>query len=134
MGCLIHKWDGCKCIRCGKIRKVRDSSLHDFQDGCTCVKCGEVRSYGHHYRCGVCTICGKSNPREGHTDIDYRMAGDKIEYYCANCGQVMNTYTYNELFDRTIEEIKNADEAGCCSPGAESLLEWLKANRPKKGE
>lgn len=134
MGCLIHKWDGCKCIRCGKIRKVRDSSLHDFQDGCTCVKCGEVRSYGHHYRCGVCTICGKSNPREGHTDIDYRMAGDKIEYYCADCGQVMNTYTYNELFDRTIEEIKNADEAGCYSPGAESLLEWLKANRPKKGE
>ena len=132
MGCLVHKWDGCRCVKCGKIRKVKDSSLHDFQGTCTCVKCGEVRSYGHQYKCGVCTICGKKNPREGHGEIVYRMAGDKIEYYCTDCGQIMNTYSYDELLDRTLEEIENADKAGCYSPKAESMLEWLKMNRPNQ--
>ena len=67
LACKIsgHRWDGCTCIRCNK---VRDAD-HKW-NGCTCVRCGKVREEGHvlarivafsergHYR--ACSICGRT--------------------------------------------------------------------------
>lgn len=60
-----HKWDGCKCLRCGKTRDEEHA-----WDGCTCTVCGKTRDEEHDWskdqekcaRCGrtrtVCSICG----------------------------------------------------------------------------
>lgn len=86
MACIFgHKWDGCKCSRCGK---TRDKG-HDFQlekgkcsercsicgkthvlehqwNGCKCVRCGTTRDEGHDFqpiegKCSEkCSICGKT--------------------------------------------------------------------------
>ena len=43
ISCLFgHKWNGCKCSRCGK---TRDES-HAWK-GCTCTICGKTRDEGH---------------------------------------------------------------------------------------
>jgi len=60
MVCLFgHKWNGCKCTKCGKIR---DES-HDW-NGCTCKICGKRRNEGHIFQktekpcIEKCSICG----------------------------------------------------------------------------
>ena len=54
MGCFLsHKWNGCKCEKCGKIRKEG----HEWQ-GCKCTRCGTVRDEGHEWRQGIyCSRC-----------------------------------------------------------------------------
>ena len=42
MNCLIHKWDGCKCTRCGKVRDEQ----HNWS-GCKCTVCGKTRDEQH---------------------------------------------------------------------------------------
>ena len=53
-----HKWNGCKCERCGKIR----GEQHDWEK-CICKRCGTIRDTEHNYkpmkhqfreRCSVC--------------------------------------------------------------------------------
>ena len=52
MACLLGcKWNGCKCIRCGKIR----SEQHDW-NGCICSICGKEE---HNYSNYKCSKCGK---------------------------------------------------------------------------
>ncbi len=69
----LHKWDGCTCEKCGR---VRDKD-HDFDysctcnrcgtvadsfhlwDGCTCRTCGTVRDERHDWDGDTCRICGK---------------------------------------------------------------------------
>ena len=36
--CIIHKWQGCKCVKCGK---QRDEG-HDWE-GCRCKNCGKIK-------------------------------------------------------------------------------------------
>ena len=41
MACLFgHKWDGCKCEKCGKVRDVGHS-----WNGCVCEACGKQTEY-----------------------------------------------------------------------------------------
>ena len=61
MACLFgHKWNGCKCTRCGKIR----DEGHAW-NGCTCTICGKVRDEGHVWKptkdacIQVCSLCGR---------------------------------------------------------------------------
>lgn len=42
MNCLIHKWDGCKCTRCGKVWDEQHS-----WSGCKCTVCGKTRDEQH---------------------------------------------------------------------------------------
>lgn len=80
MACLFgHKWDGCKCERCGTVRdKEHDWDLcqgvckrcgatqqaqHDWE-GCTCKRCGQVRNSGHDYVDGICKRCGMDQEAE----------------------------------------------------------------------
>lgn len=55
-GLFGHKWDKCKCTRCGETRDVLD--LHDWS-GCVCRQCGKKRDKDHRYQNGTCVICGK---------------------------------------------------------------------------
>ena len=63
MACLLgHKWNGCKCTKCGK---VRDSD-HDFslrEDACeaVCRICGKTQER-HNTVNGFCTRCGRQSP------------------------------------------------------------------------
>ena len=42
--CLFgHKWNGCKCERCGEVKH-----LWKNENGCICAKCGETRNEGEH--------------------------------------------------------------------------------------
>ncbi len=61
MACLFgHKWNGCKCTRCGKIR----DEGHAW-NGCTCTICGKSRDEGHVWKptknacVQVCSRCGR---------------------------------------------------------------------------
>ncbi len=75
MGCLIHKWNGCKCTRCGK----RRDKLHDW-NGCKCSRCGWIRDEQHDWDLckGVCKRCGKKQEQQHDWD------GCK----CTRCGKV----------------------------------------------
>ena len=100
--CLLgHKWDGCKCIRCGEVRaeghqyvpnshcrevcetcgRVTTKVRHDW-NRCQCAHCGKIRSEGHAYvkvpeECMVtCEICGTKVER--HRFVDGT---------CLDCGQ-----------------------------------------------
>ena len=104
---FTHKWDGCKCKRCGKIRDKHHDwgacsckhcgalrNEHEWE-GCTCKRCGETRDKQHSWdgckckRCGktrdeqhdwdgcVCTLCGAK--RDAEHDFD----GCK----CKRCGE-----------------------------------------------
>jgi len=97
MACLFgHKWNGCKCIKCGKVRdEGHDLDLckgvcricgqknwlprHDWQ-GCKCARCGATRDEGHGWNGCKCKICGKTRD-EGH-----RWNGCK----CSRCGKWRN--------------------------------------------
>ena len=110
MGCFIHKWDGCVCRKCGKTRKVR-----------------------HNFKCGKCTVCGAVDESKGHGDRrnwDHRLNGSDVEFFCRDCGRVMKTVDYYKQLRDTEQEIRNAEDAGCDSPVAESLLYWLRKHTP----
>ena len=70
---------------------------------------------------------------KGHGDRrnwDYRMNGGNVEFYCIDCGCIMKTVDYDRQLRATEQEIDNAERAGCESPIAESLLYWLRKNKP----
>jgi len=86
MACLFgHKWNGCKCDKCGKIRDER----HDWTNPtrCKCTICGKTQDIGHVYtkttECkAICKICGKTTPAVYHN-----WDGDK----CIDCGKIRTT-------------------------------------------
>lgn len=55
IACLFgHKWDGCKCLRCGKKRDEQ----HDW-NGCKCRRCEKGRDEQHDWDGCECRRCGK---------------------------------------------------------------------------
>ena len=68
-----HKWNGCKCKRCGETR----DDEHAW-NACTCRICGKRRDEDHDWDLckGKCRICGKTCP------IEHTWNGCK----CALCG------------------------------------------------
>ena len=96
LACLFgHKWNGCKCERCGEIRdEGHDWDLckgkcricgkecpveHDW-DGCKCKRCGAWRDEAHLWNGCQCTRCGMKRD-EGH---DWDLCKGK----CRICGKV----------------------------------------------
>ncbi len=56
IACLFgHKWNGCKCERCGETRDEQ----HDW-GGCRCIKCGKNRDEQHNWDGLNCSVCHKS--------------------------------------------------------------------------
>ena len=103
MACLFgHKWDGCKCSKCGYVRnenhkwngcicsncRITRDEKHDW-NGCKCSLCNEIRNTGHKYekvehKCiERCTICGKE--KEVHAFIKETIENDKTFCYMLKC-------------------------------------------------
>lgn len=83
-----HKWQGCKCQRCGF---TRDEG-HKW-DGCKCAVCGEVRNEGHKWVYYNCQKCKQSSP---------------IKYYCKD------SYSSKAVCKRRkYSAWENRDEAKC---------------------
>ena len=87
MACLFgHKWNGCKCTKCGKMRNEN----HNWS-GCKCTICGKTRDEQHIFmykdwcgKCeGTCTICGK----EVMTTHDYKSVPNQCYQVCSRCGE-----------------------------------------------
>jgi len=76
MACLFHKWNGCKCEKCDKVR----DSEHAWNGGCKCEKCGKTRDVGHTWNGCKCEKCGIIND-ELHTWED----NGKGTLICHNC-------------------------------------------------
>ncbi len=73
----VHTWNGCQCVRCGKVRKVghdysRDcttcsrcgstgNGVHSWE-GCECTKCQVTRDWEHDWsqNCEICAKCGRT--------------------------------------------------------------------------
>ncbi|MDR1663321.1 MAG: hypothetical protein LBR83_00150 [Clostridiales bacterium] len=55
MACLFHKWEGCKCLKCGKIRDEQ----HNW-NGCMCTTCDIRRDEKHDWNAYRCKKCGKT--------------------------------------------------------------------------
>ena len=89
--CLFgHKWNGCKCDKCGKTRDVG----HEFSPihgSCReqCEKCGITRSLEHKFklmpdRCvEKCTICGSEQPQHHWVEV----SGYCVKK-CSICGEM----------------------------------------------
>jgi hypothetical protein len=84
--CLIgkHKWDGCKCLVCGKTR----NEGHDWKKDCQkCSRCGMERRDAHKWNGCKCSVCGKTRD-EGH---------DWEGCKCRKCAKVIDLQ--DELWD-----------------------------------
>ncbi|MCL2002938.1 MAG: hypothetical protein FWG72_02905 [Oscillospiraceae bacterium] len=78
MACLFgHKWDGCKCKKCGRIRDEQHE--RDFLCKGECKRCGKRCKIQHDLEGCKCKNCGS----EKH---DHRYAPDKCRYVCSKCG------------------------------------------------
>ena len=66
MACLFgHKWNGCKCSKCGKTR----NELHSWS-GCKCKICDEIRDDSHTWinkdnGLASCSVCGDTTVHLG---------------------------------------------------------------------
>ncbi len=85
MACLFgHKWNGCKCTKCGKTR----NEGHEL-NFCTCRICGAKLNENHDWqpvenKCAErCSVCRKERKRE-HS---YITVEGKCEEKCSRCGQ-----------------------------------------------
>ena len=110
MGCMIHKWNGCRCEKC---RKIRDKE-HDW-NGCKCRKCGKTRDEGHIYIyrektkavygvkkswCeGECRICGNTIYKE-HDD---QPAGKACLIRCTRCKRTLEKHDFRQVKGRCAE-------------------------------
>ena len=99
MACLfVHKWNGCKCAKCGKVRDKNhqyEKAANKCEEKCTV--CGQVRTLQHTYeRLGgkceeICGSCGSVRPLL-HTFNDG---------VCTNCGTLRSTLGTQEYVERT---------------------------------
>jgi len=94
---LGHKWNLCKCTRCGAIREEKHvwdrchgrclvcgttCAVEHKWDGCKCAKCGATRNEGHDWRGTKCVRCGAKRPPvvvERDSLADYR-TGDCLAF------------------------------------------------------
>jgi hypothetical protein len=73
-----HKWEGCKCVYCGKIKEED----HDWSKDCTkCSKCGKMQDEKHDWSkdCEKCSKCGKTIANQHDWSKDCER--------CSKCGK-----------------------------------------------
>ena len=136
MACLFgHKWNGCKCTKCGK---VRDEN-HQFSDildkceekctvcgkkrdkehnwvGCKCVKCEKIRNDEHDWDDGKCKKCGKIN------------FSNKFLIFIAHVGTIELVNMYGNKMAKDIIGINKIDWKGNLInkyPSAKSLTQMI---------
>ena len=101
--CLFgHKWNGCKCEKCGKLRdeqhnwdlckgkcKLCDKTCDEQHDwkGCTCSRCGKVRHDWDDCK-GKCNRCGETREEDHYFD-----GGE----FCKRCGKKPDVTLYRVM-------------------------------------
>ena len=95
-----HKWDWCKCLKCGEFRNEQ----HEW-NGCKCTKCGRTRLEQHEWNGCICTKCG-SKRNEQHKFNAYckcsRCGKEEHNWNkckCLRCGKEDHTWTYTRGYD-----------------------------------
>lgn len=112
MGCLIHRWDGCTCAKCGKTRDTGHRfAWKSTEGGCweICTVCGVLGQSGPHQweripgtceaRCPRCGITG-----ELHSFVD--VEGRPCTKRCTTCGEVRTTHTWRMCICTVCGELK----------------------------
>ena len=77
MSCLFHKWDGCRCTRCGKTR----DDQHNWK--------WIVSSNNQCYQ--VCSVCGKAGEKSNHC---WQSVPGTCEEKCSRCGTVREAHHF----------------------------------------
>lgn len=70
-----HKWDGCICPNCGKVR----DEMHEWL-GCKCNKCAKTRDEAHEWQGCKCSRCGQNRAHEWEG------------IRCSRCGYVLQMF------------------------------------------
>ena len=109
-----HKWNGCRCTRCGA---TRDEN-HDW-NGCKCRICWKVRDDGHDFDGCKCRICGRISSWR-HV---WGPARDGLET-CGYCGKVRRQIRSVPKPDATQEEVVR---------WAANELRWLYGGENRQG-
>jgi len=83
MTCLFgHKWNGCKCKRCGETRDEK----HNW-NGCKCSICGTMRDEQHDWNGCKCSVCGTT--RDEQHDF-------KNSCTCFRCGCTKHSFAHKD--------------------------------------
>lgn len=81
----FHKWEGCKCLKCGK---TRDED-HDWGKSCEkCTRCGATRQNAHQWQGCKCSAC-RTTRDEGH---DWSKDCEK----CSHCGATRTAHKWSK--------------------------------------
>ena len=84
--CLFgHKWNGCKCLKCGKSR------LHVW-NGCVCVNCGKEN---HTWNDCKCIMCGETRVNSYFGYCKMQSVPGKCQKQCSICGVVADNHVWN---------------------------------------
>lgn len=77
----VHTWDGCKCLKCGKIRDYE----HNWSQDCEkCYKCGKKRFTSHTWNTGDCNSCSQCLKKRNDGHFWY----GKVGSVCVRCGKI----------------------------------------------
>lgn len=115
MPCIFgHKWDGCKCVRCGKIRDEAHA-WESIAGKCEkkCATCGKTKTIEHKYerlrgQClERCAVCG----------LERRILHEFEQGVCKNCGVSKNSLG-TSAFVQAAENAPRTDNAAL-------LADWL---------
>ena len=152
MKCIFgHKWVGCKCTRCGK---VRDTG-HEW-NGCTCKYCGLKRDQDHDFKykfkgkkcLAVCRVCNKTvelthdfKPVPGKCYMEctrchgqsqpnhqYQAEPGTCKYVCTVCGKVVYRHQFVPVpgTNRTVCSVCGKEGVAPLTPQEQSAVSLLK--------
>ncbi|MEA5047529.1 MAG: hypothetical protein VB034_02850 [Eubacteriales bacterium] len=118
MACLFgHKWNGCKCTKCGKTRDEH----HDW-NGCICRICGKTRDENHDWNGCKCRICGKVRDK-GH---EFVSVSGSSKTRCVKCGKE------GYAKQKDVPATKQAEPAAAALPASAVLAGWMDEAEPQK--
>ena len=126
MSCIFgHKWNGCKCSKCGKTRN------HEW-DGCKCKRCGCEQ---HEWDGCKCKRCDSVKDGEGWHH-KYRVVQGTCDIVCTVCGKKSENGLY--LRDPHINGVKHIGSKCLCSRcgkrnHANNNHEWIEIKPGPKG-
>jgi len=101
---LGHKWDNCKCKRCGTTRDEEHKWILEGNCIERCSICGKARSIEHEWKDCKCERCGITRG-EGHK---WELLKGRCIKKCSICGtQIEISHEFGNTNSRKTEEIGN---------------------------
>ena len=111
---LGHKWDGCKCTRCGAKRdEGHRYELVGYYDFCQeiCSVCGDIRNRKEHDWEWIpeecierCTRCGITREKHSYKTVE----GHPCTKKCTVCGKEITNHNWNGCTCTVCGEVRNS--------------------------